>query len=111
MVTTFEKFAGKQATNYSTNPTIDVEILTPPEERPCSTCGLNVVYDPKSYSMSHVDADGNHVDYAVTRHLPSRESECSFCGALGTVTVSQHAWHDAVTCSRCGGIQGWAIGD
>ncbi|AYD87312.1 hypothetical protein SEA_VALENTINIPUFF_8 [Microbacterium phage ValentiniPuff] len=111
MTTTLEKFAGKQAANYSTNPTIDVEILEVEDNRPCSTCGLDTVYNSAVYSVVHVDADGNYVDYAVTRHTPTRESACSFCGAIGTTTLSQHAWHDAVSCSRCGGIQGWSIGD
>jgi hypothetical protein len=120
MTTTFEKYAGTRLQNYCSRPTIDVEILprvlicadedceapdlayiapgwAPPRE------GERDVYRPGGY----VHEEGGRFDHTA-RPAP----QCTYCGADDThLTSKQHAWYDAIECSRCGGVQGWALGD
>ena len=126
MTTTLQKYAGKRAANYSTNPTIDVEILDAPFE--CSTCDGEVEYDLKLGRFVHDPADFecegheslNGADMGASvfcdgscnpEHRVDIKPKCTYCGALGTLTYTAHAWYDAQECSRCGGIAGWALGD
>lgn len=126
---TLETFVGKQAANYSTLPTIDVEII-PEDERDfhCAICGGDLRADPRRglprwlhvdepECEGHESLDGAHMgetvfcDGTCVRHHITPRATCAYCGADEATTFRQHAWHDAIECGRCGGITGWAIGD
>jgi hypothetical protein len=103
--TTLTKFAGQRAGNYSTLPTIDVEIL--PDVQVCKACAAPIVHvpDPKSvfgHRWEHAQPGAEHWVSAATR--------CRYCHSHDAV-YRQHAWYDAVECPRCGGVAGCAIGD
>lgn len=110
----FDKVAGKRAGNYSSNPNVNVEVLERP--RHCAGCAklgqvAELVWDPKGglYGGAWVHAEGGpKCLYAQP------EDYCRFCGAEGAaegVRFRQHAWYDAVECARCGGVDGFALGD
>ena len=104
--TTLQAFAGAKRRNYETLPTLDVEIL--PDVRHCEKCGGVMVWDPKGgrYGWGeHVHADGSEHGYAPPR------TRCRYCHSEEHAQYRQHAWYDAVECSRCGGVDGHAIGD
>jgi hypothetical protein len=106
MTTTFQKFTHNNVGNYSTRPSIDVDILD--EARVCETCDKVVVWDSKGGEFGwggwvHEDGSNDHPARAVP--------QCRFCGGQGTVSYRQEAWYDATDCSRCGGVSGYAIGD
>jgi hypothetical protein len=109
MTTTFAVFAGKRAPNYSTNPTQDVLVLTK-DDAPdvCATCDARVVLQAAQGGLGR----WVHANPAVPNHtFMQAKSRCRFCYAVGTVTNTQHAWHNAADCSRCGGCDGYGIGD
>lgn len=105
----FEKVAGKRVGNYCTHPTVNVEVL---EGRPrhCEHCGGEVRYEnPNGYFGKWV-----HVGEAGECRYATPQSHCVYCGAEGKaegVEFHQHAWYDATECARCGGVNGFAIGD
>lgn len=108
MAMTLETYAGKQARNYSSNPTIDVAIVESAAH--CNACGGEVVNltpcTPNSWPLprwAHVNPTDDH-------YISPRPT-CDCCGSDEAATASQHNWHDQVACTRCGGITGWAIGD
>ncbi|APD19316.1 hypothetical protein SEA_CEPENS_90 [Mycobacterium phage Cepens] len=102
--TTFQKYRGKRAGNYCTLPTIDVEIL--PDERQCEKCGVPVVRKESTDLIQRFrHADGSDAD-----HYVSPATRCRYCHSHDAV-YRQHAWHDAIECPRCGGVDGYAIGD
>lgn len=109
MSTTLEMFADAKRGNYCTLPTIDVEIL--PDVHHCKTCDEQLVYDPNggSYGMG----EWLHADPTIPKaaHYVSPKVRCRYCHSEDDAVYRQHAWHDAVECSRCGGIDGYAIGD
>lgn len=109
MTTTFERFRSAKRANYSTLPTIDVEIL--PDVRECRTCGLPVRYQPHPRGSSYGPGTWVHdiVGPEPEPHYVSPKDRCSYCH--GPARYIQHAWHDAVECDRCGGVTGYAIGD
>ena len=105
MTTTLTQFAGQARPNYCTMPSIDVEIL--PDVRHC-TCGAEVVFDPKAGHFG----GWAHKDPATPAHgLVTAATRCYYCRSETDAVYRQHAWFDAVECSRCGGVQGYAIGD
>lgn len=111
MTTTLEKYQGHRALNYSTNPTIDVEVLDPNRARRCRTCDNPVEWDPDAGSWGrwvHVEAVTTDTKHWIDPHM-----RCRYCGVDGPdqVKFRQHAWYDATECSRCGGVDGRAIGD
>ena len=106
-MTTFEKYAGAKRGNYCTLPTVDVPIL--PDQRVCETCDTLVMYVPPQGSASlgkwvHI------VDSPKEQHRIEPKVRCRYCHSH-TAVFRQHAWHDAVECPRCGGVDGFAIGD
>lgn len=102
--TTLAKFAGTRRANYSTLPTVDVEIL--PDARICETCAQPVAWDKSAHTFGGwVHADGS------TEHYVAPRTRCAYCHAQDGVTYRQHAWYDAIECDRCGGVTGYAIGD
>lgn len=107
MTTTFEKFAGKQAGNYSTLPTKDVEIE--PDVNYCQGCGKEIVRAPDdSWSLGQ---RWRHMDSTVPDHgYVGPMLRCAYCRSHDAV-YRQHAWYDAVECPRCGAVSGYAIGD
>lgn len=109
MITTFEKFTGQRAGNYSTLPTKDVPVL--PDIHICSTCRTQIEHVPHPKgpgwglgSWQHTQP--NECDAAYIRPA----DRCRYCHSQDA-KYRQHAWHDAVECDRCGGIDGRAIGD
>lgn len=108
MASTLEAFAGSTARNYCTLPTIDVEIL--PDVRHCeiATCGGVVIYDQDAGTFGawvHVSADTpDHGRVAV-------KTRCTYCHSEEAAKCVMHAWYDAIECTRCGGVDGHAIGD
>lgn len=109
MTTTFEKFAGATRRNYSDLPSIDVEIL--PDAHHCKYCSSEVDWDPKA--GRHRMGQWVHLGPADDGHSASPRTRCRYCGNEDPETVKfrQHAWHDATECARCGGVDGFAIGD
>lgn len=118
VVTTFAKWKGTQRGNYCTLPSIDVPIVKLPslcayrgygETRSDTPCGKELVWDKAgSYGMGkHVHADGS------TDHSAQSHGVCRYCGANGFDEISHHqrAYSDETECSRCGGINGYGIGD
>lgn len=108
MVSVLEKVAGKRAGNYSTNPRIDVEVI----ENPARYCQCGGVVVPDGVASNGIQ-NWKHVEEPAKPHLLDRAGMCSFCGASepGEVAYKQYSWYDAVECSRCGGVEGYAIGD
>jgi len=108
MTTTFEKFKSTRAGNYCTLPTKDVEILNPTPV--CDTCEGELVWNPKGGWLK--TGDFEHVGATTCTYARVRAT-CKYCGTneKGVVVYKQHAWHDANECSRCGGVDGYAIGD
>lgn len=107
MTTTFEKFAGTRRWNYCTLPTKDVEIL--PDHNICDVCNTLVMYVPPSnYGLGHwVHVVDSPVD---NPHVVTPRVRCRYCNSHDA-KFRQHAWYDAVECNRCGGVDGYAIGD
>jgi ribosomal protein S27AE len=104
MTTTFQQYANATRHNYCTLPTADVEIL--PDVRHCETCGNAVSYSGGTLgSWSHTDPFVPDHGYVRTRLM------CPYCHTEDGVVFRQHPWHDAVECSRCGGVDGRAISD
>lgn len=104
MATTFEKWNGTKRHNYCTLPTIDVEILEPIHH--CAKCNGLLVGSPGKYGMT----EWNHAEPVTDEHYTSPKTSCHFCHSENAVYV-QHAWYDATECNRCGGVNGYAIGD
>jgi hypothetical protein len=117
--TTLTKFAGWYR-NYSTRPSIDVEVL--PDENHCAECGEKVVYIASQWGTSNGhNAESAqwmfldfwmHADGSVS-HDPRPRPRCFFCHGdeAGTVEHLQLNWSDETYCSRCGGRNGFGIGD
>lgn len=109
MTTTFEEFAGQRAANYSTMPTKDVSIL--PDTRQCKTCHEEIVSTRPAGLPSWGPPKWVHLDKGVADHgYISPAVRCRFCRSHDAV-YRQHAWCDATECPRCGGVDGFAIGD
>lgn len=106
MTTTFQKFSSHNVGNYSTRPSVDVDILD--EQRVCATCDGVVTWAPKGGQYGW----GGWVHEAgASDHRAQALGQCRFCGGQGTLSHRQEAWYDATDCSRCGGVDGYAIGD
>ena len=93
--------------NYSTLPSIDVEIIEDTTVH-CEHCNGELV---NANHSSHPTPDWQHRVSAAYDHRAKRIARCSYCGAEGTVTQHSHAWYDSVDCSRCGGSVGFPLGD
>ncbi|MFE7198480.1 hypothetical protein [Microbacterium oxydans] len=129
MTTTLERYKGQNARNYCALPTIDVEIIDD-DSRTCSVCDGEVQYDVRRGQWAHDPADfeceghepepGRDHEFGVEvfcdgscnpEHRVQLRDRCTYCGGEGALETTQHAWHDATTCARCGGVVGYAIGD
>jgi hypothetical protein len=106
MPTTFEVYANAPRGNYCTLPIRDVEIL--PDVHHCKTCNEEVAFDKSVKPFgSFVHASSSAEDHGYV----SIKTRCAYCNSEDDAVYYQHAWHDAVECSRCGGVDGRAIGD
>lgn len=103
MPTTLEVWGSRKVGNYSTAPTIDVTIL--PDEYECAVCDQPCRYDSIANKWVHLRGVEPHESPVAPI------SRCRFCHAQGTLTYTAHAWYDDVACSRCGGHDGYALGD
>ena len=105
--TTFSKYAGKRPGNYCDLPKIDVPILDVPDV--CITCSSPVTVNPKWKGHGGdylIHADGS------TGHYVERPEYCTYCHASADhLTVSYQAWATVTECSRCGGRNGFPLGD
>lgn len=105
METTLTKYREATARNYCTLPTVDVPIL--PREPRCE-CGAAIVWDRHARIIGawvHVSDDVS-CDYA--RPIPS----CMYCNATGeAVTFHAMPYSNETHCARCGGVNGYGIGD
>ena len=122
------KYAGTVRHNYCTLPTEDVEIL--PEIRHCADCGDVVERVSRTVAASghrhevsawiHSGAEvvvtdvypylheiGDHDHHARVR------SACRYCNTDDPAHVQfvQASYSDETRCTRCGGVDGFAIGD
>ena len=107
--TTLVKFKGIRAGNYCTAPTKDVPIL--PDVRVCSSCRTRIEHVPHPKGIGYGLGSWEHVDpneCAVT--YVRAADRCRYCHSQDA-KYRQHAWYDAVECDRCGGVDGYAIGD
>lgn len=119
--TTKQKWAGKQAGNYSTLPSKDVEVLENAESF-CTKCGDSVTYDAKAYRHLHSNGEST-CDKAKAEAYTGKKSEytqivsvnpkCRYCGTGDPAHSSfrQQSYSDEASCSRCGGVSGYGIGD
>jgi hypothetical protein len=112
MTTTFEKFKGTKRGNYCTLPTIDVEIIDPAPY--CRYCDGEMVYNPTGDPFGHGRYEHKAEPEPGTCKFGGQvASRCTYCGTneKGVVTFSHESWSDETSCSRCGGVHGYAIGD
>lgn len=108
MTTTFAKYANTRRPNYCTLPTIDVEIL--PEIHHCAHCDAQVVYERGARLFGdwvHVDITIDHAKQATA----TPKAACRYCNAEDGVTFYHQAYSDETVCTRCGGVEGYPIGD
>lgn len=108
MTTTFQKFSSNNVGNYSSRPTLDVDVLDGP--RVCKTCDRVATWAPKGgqFGWGGWVHEGESVE---PDHRVEVLGQCRFCGGQGTLSHRMEAWFDATDCSRCGGVDGRAIGD
>ena len=107
MATTFEIFKGARSANYCTLPTVDVEVL--PDVRHCETCGQEISYNVDGYTLGgawqHATTDWSNP------HEPRPQARCRYCHTTEGLTFTHAAYSDETRCARCGGVDGYAIGD
>lgn len=109
MSTTFEVYANQRVGNYCTRPSKDVEIL--PDVRVCASCRTLLEPVPLPKGASWGIQSWKHAEPTACESTYIRAADrCRYCHSQDA-KYRQHAWHDAVECDRCGGIDGYAIGD
>lgn len=110
--TTKEKWAGKQARNYSTLPKRDVPVLKD-AERFCTKCNESMRHDPSNYRWVHSNGESNCKTKDGTKQLGSANPVCRYCGTGDPAhhSFAQQAYSDESSCSRCKGVSGYGIGD
>lgn len=121
--TTKEKWAGKQAGNYSNLPSKDVAVLKD-AKRFCTRCGDAVERQGEGYSASLVHSGGgSECDDAKVeartgqkpqwKQYVTSNSVCRYCGTGDPAhsKFEQKSYSDESSCSRCGGVSGYGIGD
>ena len=104
--TTFKAYAGTGPGNYCTLPTRDVVVLPPVPH--CEECGVVLAYVRDEVTFGHWE-HANRV-LRTHDHYVSPRATCRYCHSEN-VTYVQYAWHNATECARCGGVQGFALGD
>lgn len=118
---TMDVWATKQAGNYCSRPNKDVPILEN-SEKFCTKCGRSVTYEKTRYRWLHdnglEECDKNEMLAHTGKPAPyagyaQSNPECRYCGTgdPSYSTFKQQSWSDETSCSRCGGVTGYAIGD
>lgn len=131
MTTTLETFAGQRAGNYCTMPRLDVEIL--PDVLLCGHCGEEIVrmevpldngrlytwtesvwvhaVDPEAFEVFPVGAYPRVK--GTSDHYVTPTLRCPYCHTNDPdeVTFVRAAYSDETRCTRCGGVNGFGIGD
>jgi Zn finger protein HypA/HybF involved in hydrogenase expression len=105
MASTFEKFNGKQAGNYCTNPRLDVEIL--PDVHHCETCQEVITYVKTGKAYPY----GEWRHSSEQDHKAEPKLRCRYCHNENKVKFTQEAYYDRTFCPRCEGVTGYGIGD
>ena len=116
---TLTKFAGWYR-NYASRPTINVEVL--PDERHCAQCGIVVFWIGSTWPTLNghrsEGLDYEHLNFWLhvggeQDHTADARQSCHFCNGdeVGSIVYRQEAWCDSISCSRCGGDNGYPIGD
>lgn len=100
-----QREAGNYAEGYSTWPKVDVPVL--PKQTLCESCDEPVFFNREADYFGRWE----HVSADAEKHYVAPQRTCMYCHAIEGVTFRQHPWYDAIECSRCKGVQGWAIGD
>lgn len=105
--TTFEQYAGTQARNYSRNPKHNVPILT--DDRKCQDCDGSVTYDSDAGPLGW----GGWVHTTDADHDARPATRCRYCGCQDPALVVFHQmpYSNETHCARCGGVDGFGIGD
>lgn len=108
-VNTGEMWSGKTAGNYSNLPTKQVSVLTGAKTI-CKKCDQPVHYVKKGYGGNFVHESEDHGCDEVTYSI---STPCKYCGTSDPSfqTFKHQAYSDETSCSRCGGVSGYAIGD
>jgi len=111
--TTLQRYPDASRTpNYSTYPTNDVPVLKAPTH--CENCGGAITWvAPDGEPNWSINARWRHVDAEAGEHRVHPRLSCIYCGSddASEVRFSQHSHHDQTACSRCGGVNGFPIGD
>lgn len=121
MTTTFATYRqpGSYARNYCTLPTNDVEVIED-VVRHCDQCGEPVHFDRNAGHFGTWVHDSEDVDWSAHRVPTSARRICTYChvedgqtidGVTYRVTYHQMPYSDETRCTRCGGVDGFGIGD
>lgn len=104
---TTEDLMKKPARNYSSAPTKNVPILENGEQI-CTRCG-----SPATYEEAKAPGQiGRYVDENCDEYIRTA-GKCKYCGTTNPKHLSfkQQSYSDETHCSRCGGVDGYGIGD
>lgn len=108
--TTLKRYAGARRGNYCRLPTVDVPILS--ETRHCADpgCGDEVAWEPKAGSFGSGLWVHRHHD---RDHSARPRPACRYCHSddPAEVTFAHQSYSDETSCTRCGGVDGYPIGD
>jgi ribosomal protein S27AE len=117
--TTKEKWAGKQAGNYSSLPTKDVPVLQNSEQF-CINCGESVTIEKYGFAKhSNGEKPCNSTKAQENKGSGTHSTfvqvnpTCHYCGTGDPAYYSFkfQSYSDESSCSRCGGVSGRATGD
>lgn len=110
MTTTLEKYRGTRVANYCSLPRIDVEIL--PDVRTCSVCGQEVTFMPSTRRADGLGfIGGGYKHVGAAEHEAEPKARCRYCNSEDEVELVLAAWSNETRCSRCGGVDGFGLGD
>lgn len=117
---TFEKYKNTRHRNYSSNPTKDVVILEKAEII-CTECNNPLIKVSSTPTLTnyfvHKDNGSRNCtslkDKGYVSTTASPGGKCIYCGTSNTrfLEFKVHAYSDSTTCHRCGGVDGYGIGD
>lgn len=107
---TLEKWQGRQAKGYSSLPTRNVPVLKDAQKY-CKKCNQTLVAKDDALSRRYVHENGS--DRCKNGDFKQESITCKYCGTSDSQMVSsaQQAWSDEISCKRCGGVDGYGIGD
>lgn len=110
-----EKITPRNVGNYSSRPTKDVAVLKD-SQRFCTKCdgALDAITTGWSTRYAHrATGESTCVTSTGGASFASPNAVCGYCGTGDPAHHSfrQQSYSDEASCSRCGGVQGRAIGD